>query len=222
VVSDSGTNDKRIQARRRLPPVRRACYWLADSGVSSTEIVVGGIRPLASDRAWKIRPTMATTTTRLRAVGTCNEKALSSVEGKMPQPLSLSLLRNGLTSRDVDSTGKINGYTLTSNGHVSKQSEPACRTVRFPRFPWVLLVPFAASQVSGDRPVIQVASRYPFSSISSRDTVVSPAKYMHRDTKHETDQASFTRDDVSSYRSCAIVTIAHIYSLFSSLQEDYS
>lgn len=59
-----------------------------------------------------------TTTTRLRAVGTCDEGALSGTEGKTPPSL-----QNGLTSRGIEDTGKINGYTLTSNGHVhvSKQ-----------------------------------------------------------------------------------------------------
>ncbi|EGI64252.1 Serine palmitoyltransferase 2 [Acromyrmex echinatior] len=53
---------------------------------------------------------MATTTTMRLRVGTCGETETSNLEGKT--------LRNGLTSPGVMDTGKINGYTLPSNGHV--------------------------------------------------------------------------------------------------------
>ncbi|XP_018299962.1 serine palmitoyltransferase 2 [Mycetomoellerius zeteki] len=52
---------------------------------------------------------MATTTTTRLRVGTCSEAASSNLEGKT---------LNGLTSPGVMDTGKINGYTLPSNGHV--------------------------------------------------------------------------------------------------------
>lgn len=69
-----------------------------------------------------IGPTMATTTTttRLRAVGTCGEAALSGAEGKTPPPPPPPL-RNGLTSRGIEDTGKINGYASNGHVHVSKQ-----------------------------------------------------------------------------------------------------
>ncbi|KAG5317264.1 SPTC2 palmitoyltransferase, partial [Pseudoatta argentina] len=57
---------------------------------------------------------MATTTTMRLRVGTCGETETSKLEGKT--------LRNGLTSPGVMDTGKINGYTLPSNGHVYRRN----------------------------------------------------------------------------------------------------
>ncbi|XP_024881966.1 serine palmitoyltransferase 2 isoform X2 [Temnothorax curvispinosus] len=68
-----------------------------------------------------IEPT--TMTTRLRADSTWNEGASANAE-KQTLPSLLSTLRNGLTSRGVEDTGKINGYTLTSNGHVHSTHGP--------------------------------------------------------------------------------------------------
>lgn len=75
-----------------------------------------------------VGPTMAIT--RLRAVGTCGEGEPPSVEGKTLSSLSSlppSPLRNGLTSRGARDTGKINGYTPMSNGHVHVSSDVMSR-----------------------------------------------------------------------------------------------
>lgn len=121
--------------------------------------------------------TMATTTTtRLRAVGTCSEVASSSLEGKT-LPLQSSSLRNGLTSLDVEDTVKINGYTLTSNGHVhvSKRcNEPACYTI--PSVTTSSGLMFAASHGVRD---VQSRRVTLFGHSVTRTVIINVSSYIH-------------------------------------------
>lgn len=100
-------SDEYDDASRRLPPVIRGFSMRIER-----EIIVGKIS--GRQRVRMNGSTMATTTTRLRAMGTCSEEAPKISEGRMKPSL-----RNGLTSHGAEEAGKIgNGYTLTSNGHV--------------------------------------------------------------------------------------------------------
>ncbi|XP_011630957.1 serine palmitoyltransferase 2 [Pogonomyrmex barbatus] len=73
---------------------------------------------------------MATTTTRLRAVGTCGEEMSPSAEGKTFSAVPPSPLRNGLMSSSIENAGKINGYTLTNNGHVHSHGSTKAKLQR--------------------------------------------------------------------------------------------
>ena len=93
---------------------------------------------------------MATTTTMRLRVGTCGETETSNLEGKT--------LRNGLTSPGVMDTGKINGYTLPSNGHVYVSKR--CNNARVLYDPIGYFdLKFTVSHGVQSRPVM---SRHPF------------------------------------------------------------
>lgn len=73
------------------------------------------------------------TTTRLRTVNTCEEETSSSADERTT---ASSPPRNGLTLRGAEEAGRINGYTLKSNGHVHVSSR------RYGQPPLVLAIRF--------------------------------------------------------------------------------
>lgn len=125
----SGGDEYRDASRRRPLSVPLSGVFRAESNVESSS---------SNGKVWtKYGSMMATrTTTRLHAVNTCGEEMSPSAEEKTTtppssSPSSPSSLRNCLTSCGAEEVGKINGYTLTSNGHVHvsnrRESRPSSR-----------------------------------------------------------------------------------------------
>ncbi|XP_020290705.1 serine palmitoyltransferase 2 [Pseudomyrmex gracilis] len=70
-----------------------------------------------------IEPMMAMTTTRLRSMGTCDEKAPNTEKKMLPSlSSSSSSLQNGLVPHSAENVCRTNGYILTGNGHCSYDS----------------------------------------------------------------------------------------------------
>lgn len=148
--------DEYRDASRRPPPVSLPGGSRLESSVGSSSSSVDSANVRARIKLGSAMAT--TTTTRLRAVNTCEETSSS--------------LRNGLTFRGAEEAGRINGYTSTTNGHVHVSSRRSGQPplVLATRFDLVSPDPIYISDVCNLVTILCVQSHRTVSSSGTRES----------------------------------------------------